>query len=580
MSKLASSSLSPLGKRIFLVLFLMSIGASLAISAALLWLDYQSGVKRYEEVIEQISNSYQSSISYSLWNFDHRQLEAQLQGITNFPGIIYAQVDKDGKVIKSKGDLHKKAHRRLVIPLSYSNNETSYSLGQLRINQNYDDLYESLYSRGAAILLSNILLFIFLAFIVLLVVHYFVTKRLWQMAQWAKDFNLSKIDEELILDQGSLSEDEFSYLVDAINQMRLTIQDELILREKAHTQREQIQEQFSLAVDNAALGFCRYEVNTQKVTFNTHFASQLGTNEVDLEDMPDPMAFLINQISGPHAEEQVAEIERLLKGNRVRLHDRYTMKQQHHVVTLEISFQVISYHENLPLQVLICITDRTQETKLQNKVQQLNEELERDKEGLTSILMSENNKLLDANKEYRKENLKLRLGQQPRHLKALSLLMDEYLESWREAIAPGEYELWNEFLHLDFYKRLTTLDISQMIGNLTTVIAQKHALMISKDLPFSVVADEDPKVLSFTVEKLLFDELLERSSELSVKVRLDRGRLNSWWNLRTDVNEEFLTRSLSYKLADIVVRIRYSGSLSCKKEGEMLTIHLSTPFRT
>src|SRR5690554_7418764 len=79
------------------------------------------------------------------------------------------------------------------------------------------------------------------------------------------------------------------------------------------------------------------------------------------------------------------------------------MKQQHHVVTLEISFQVISYHENLPLQVLICITDRTQETKLQNKVQQLNEELERDKEGLTSILMSENNKLLDANKEYRKE---------------------------------------------------------------------------------------------------------------------------------------------------------------------------------
>src|SRR5690554_8137548 len=96
----------------------MSIGVSLLISAALLWLDYQSGIKRYEEVLNQISSSYQSSISYSLWNFDNRQLESQLQNITNFPGIIYVQVDNDGKIIGSKGDLYAKAQRRFVIPRS------------------------------------------------------------------------------------------------------------------------------------------------------------------------------------------------------------------------------------------------------------------------------------------------------------------------------------------------------------------------------------------------------------------------------------------------------------------------------
>src|SRR5690554_7871891 len=149
----------------------MSIGVSLLISAALLWLDYQSGIKRYEEVLNQISTSYQSSISYSLWNFDNRQLESQLQGITNFPGIVYVQVDNDGKIIGSKGDLYAKAQRRFVIPLYYKNNQTSHLLGQLRINQSYDALYESLYSRGAAILLSNIILFFLVVFIVLIVLH-------------------------------------------------------------------------------------------------------------------------------------------------------------------------------------------------------------------------------------------------------------------------------------------------------------------------------------------------------------------------------------------------------------------------
>src|SRR5690554_4200269 len=356
LAKFTSSTISPLGRRIFVILFLISICVSFAVSAALLWLDYQAGIKRYEEVLNQISSSYQSSISYSLWNFDSRQLESQLQGITNFPGIVYVQVDNDGKVISSKGDLYKKAERRFVIPLFYKNNQTSHLLGQLRINQSYEALYESLYSRGAAILLSNIILFFLVVFIVLIVLHRLVTRRLWKMARWAQSFSLANLDDELIIGKQHHVEDEFSYVVDAINQMRVTIQDELTLREKENLQREQLQEQLALAVDNASLGFCRYELTNKKFICNTHFASQLGTNEVDIEDMRDPMQFFLNQITGPNSVKQIESINQLLRGNKVRLHDRFTMQQDNQKAVLEISFPL---HNSLPIWRVKSPTTRT-----------------------------------------------------------------------------------------------------------------------------------------------------------------------------------------------------------------------------
>lgn len=553
---------------------------SLVVSVALLWLDYQAGIKRYDEVLEQISSSYQSSISYSLWNFDTRQLESQLQGITNFPGIVYVQVDNDGKIISSKGDLYHKAERRFVIPLHYKNNQTSHLLGQLRINQSYDSLYETLYSRGIAILASNIILFFLLTFIMLIVLHRLVTKRLWQMAQWARSFNLSNLEDELVIDQQLHVEDEFTFVVDAINQMRITIQDELTLREKEHLQREQLQEQLALAVDNASLGFCRYEVMKKKFICNTHFASQLGTNEVDVENMRDPMQYLLNQITGPNAAQQVEKVNELLKGNKIRLHDRFTMQQGTQQAVLDISIQIISYEDNCPQQILICMTDLTRESQLQNKITQLNIDKQEDRAVVTNILQLENQKLTDEKKELRQEILKLRLSQQPKHLRALSGLMDENLDSWKEAMAPGEYELWHSFLNIDFYKKLTTVDISQLIGNQSTLIANQYGIKLKKDLPFSIIADEDPDILGFVIDKTLAPELLDCSTEIILRVRLKNAQLNCNWLITTEFTEGLLKNSLSYKLAKIIVKIRYNGQLSCKKEGEQLEISLSTPFRT
>ena len=50
--------------------------------------------------------------------------------------------------------------------------------------------------------------------------------------------------------------------------------------------------ELNLAVDNAALGFCHYDVLQKRFYCNSHFASQLGSTEVDIENLRDPLAFL------------------------------------------------------------------------------------------------------------------------------------------------------------------------------------------------------------------------------------------------------------------------------------------------
>src|SRR5690606_33699343 len=115
-------------------------------------------VADYDKALQQIRSSYQDSITYSLGNFDKRQVETLLQGVSNFAGVGYVQLDHDGTVLHSIGDLYRKSDQRLVIPLQYQNVTGTTELGTLRVSQSYEVLYDTLTGRAADILISQFLL--------------------------------------------------------------------------------------------------------------------------------------------------------------------------------------------------------------------------------------------------------------------------------------------------------------------------------------------------------------------------------------------------------------------------------------
>src|SRR5690606_1012571 len=205
----------------------------------MLWTDYRQGVAEYNKALQQIRSSYQDSITYSLWNFDKRQLETLLQGVSNFPGVVYVQLDHEGTVLHSLGDLYRKSDQRLVIPLQYQNDNGTLPIGSLRVSQNYDDLYNALISRAVEILLSQFLLIFSVAVMLLLIVHRLIARRLQRMADWASAFSLENPDLELTVDRPGDPRDELSYVAAAINDMRTTLQEDLRLRQQEYDQRKQ-----------------------------------------------------------------------------------------------------------------------------------------------------------------------------------------------------------------------------------------------------------------------------------------------------------------------------------------------------
>src|SRR5690606_34011502 len=98
--------------------------------------------------------------------------------------------------------------------------------------------------------------------------------------------------------------DELNMVADAINRMRDTLQQDVDERERARMQLENTKEQLSMAINNAAIGFCRYLPDNDSFECNNHFANQLASTELELESMKHPMDRLMDMISGPHGVEQ------------------------------------------------------------------------------------------------------------------------------------------------------------------------------------------------------------------------------------------------------------------------------------
>lgn len=571
--------LSPLGRRLLFSVLMVSSIVTLLASAAIIWSDYRDGVRLYDKVLEQISSGYQNSITYSLWNFDSRQLDTQLQGIMNFPGVIYVQIDHDGQVLQSLGNLYEKGDRNLVIPLDYTSNDTPHHLGLLRITQSYKSLYESLQTRGVDILISQFLLTLSVSVLMLLIVHRLVTRRLGRMADWALNFRLENPELALNVDHPGYEQDEISQVADAINRMRLTLKHDLERREAENQQREQLKEQLSLAVDNAALGFCRYDIPENTFYCNSHFAGQLGTNEVSIESLKEPMAFFLSHFTGAEADKQRERVRQLLQGNQVRLHDTFLLlNQQQQQRYFDISLQVIRYHENRPQQILICMIDRTAEVTANQHLNDLETRREQETHTLQLALQRENEELKEAQRLLQQELLRLRSNQRHLHMNTLCHLMSGSIRRWHNARPQTDMELWLHFLERDLFGKRISLDISRFVREKLEQVRQRYGITITQSIPLSLIMEEDPAVLEALLHLLFPADVLQYSTQMSVHIKLSDNRLATEIILTSQRLPDQPEQALSFKLAEVLMQLHYEGTLSIRKNQDQLQLRLSMPL--
>lgn len=350
----------------------MSFAITLFMFAYIIASDYEHGVDEIHKGLVQIENSYQPSLSRSLWNFDSEQVITQLDGILNFPGIQYVLVESRDLGNLQAGERPPEPELKHQFSLTYVGENQLTSLGRVTILGTYDHLYQELESKALRILAVQAVKTFTISMLLLLLIHQTITRHLQTLSEWATNFSLHKLDQTPDLGVNDSLPSELENLVSAIGIMHNTLQEDIREREQAEQQIRDTRSHLSLAIENTALGFCRYNTGTNRLEANNHFCNQLRTSKEVLEHMPSPLVNLIDRIEGNMAAEQKERINQLLQGRIQRVQGEFVIRKFNgQDGYFDITLQTIRYQDNRPEEILICSVDKTREHQSMIKVDEL-----------------------------------------------------------------------------------------------------------------------------------------------------------------------------------------------------------------
>lgn len=512
---------SHVGVRLLSYLLTFSFVISLAASSFVIYSDYQRGISQFQKNLDQIHTSYQQSVSYSLWNFDNRQLESQLHGILNFPGVVYVYIENRDKLVQSAGDIYAQADQTYSFELTHQSSSQHYPLGQLFINVNYTGLYDDLKYKAVTIIFTQFLKTFSVSIFILFLVRLLITRRLAIMASWANRFSLKNLDEPLDFNDNSQRNDELDLVANAINGMRETLKSDAEKRETAREQLLETKEQLTVAIDNAALGFARYFPENDRIVCNNHFARHFATTQHELEALPRALEQIRDMIRGKNGPVQREKINQLLLGRISRLHGGFTMTNfRGERCYFDITLQIMHYSESRPKEILICLVDKTRELFASKKAQDLALSMENKVTERTEQLYEEQQ---IAKETIRKLETRLARTNNNVSKKAANifkkLLLQEFSNSFPESTAlPGRLNVYREYLQYCVDDQDVAVDITDVTNRILQTSEVLKGLDTITRLPFSLVISEPKNLLTF-----VFRTLLENEPSVKNTVQLEIG---------------------------------------------------------
>ena len=243
----------PLGSRILLWVLICSLSFALISTAVQLYYDYRKEMTQIESRFELIRSGYLDSLAKSLWDLDKDQVRVQLEGVLNFPDIRFLKLES---TIWSEAITLGKSSESTYIADEASRFELIHNtplkgkqlLGVLYVNIDYEAVYGRLWGTGLITVLSNTLFIFLISIALMVIVQLKITRYLEAMALYTRQIGRGEEDGPLELKRKSSGArpDELDQVVEAINEMRSAILQDISRREQAQEQllynRDQLQE--------------------------------------------------------------------------------------------------------------------------------------------------------------------------------------------------------------------------------------------------------------------------------------------------------------------------------------------------
>lgn len=236
-----------LGKRLLAYLLLFSSFVTFVASSFILYRDYQKELGQKEAYLVQIEKSYLPSLAQSLWDFDLSQVRLQLNGIRNFPYIVYAEVVGTlGKVERAGAITNDRNLERYEFPLTHSEDEELSQVGHLAIVIDMNVIYGTVLDKAIVIIISQFFKTIVISLFILIVVHQLVTRHMEALARWAQQADL---EVPVKLKRNTGYKDELDHVVDSINNMRKLVIYSIEQRDEAFSNLEELNKELEAKVD-------------------------------------------------------------------------------------------------------------------------------------------------------------------------------------------------------------------------------------------------------------------------------------------------------------------------------------------
>ncbi|WDE06261.1 hypothetical protein SG34_004865 [Thalassomonas viridans] len=228
MSKALFSN-NKLSQRVLVYILLCSSVLSLCSTSIQLYADYTDDLSTLEQRFVNIEISYIPSIATSLWDFNEPLVQQQIQGIVQLPDIRYAKIVTGLGNIYEFGNQDVVAKETMEYPVFYGDND----IGTLKVFADYQDIYQRLWQRAGFIITSEFIKIFIVALCIVFIVHLLITRHLYRITHYSQELGSDNLNTELNLSNRPGKKDELDLLVDAINDMRLTLKSDIQKREVA-----------------------------------------------------------------------------------------------------------------------------------------------------------------------------------------------------------------------------------------------------------------------------------------------------------------------------------------------------------
>ena len=217
---------SPLSRRLLITILFSSSIVTLIITAMQLTLDYKNDINLIKSRLDQIRESVVKPMANSVWNFNKKQYNIQLQGILNLDDIVFVEIkNQEGKLIIKKGKTQTRQTISKTFPLVAHDFGKENYVGQLTVIASLSNVYENLMDKVLIILASQAIKTILISTVIVLAFYYLVTRHLRDISQYTRNFDLDD-PSDCCLNRAQPKEyDELNYIVNSLNDLKKALKE-------------------------------------------------------------------------------------------------------------------------------------------------------------------------------------------------------------------------------------------------------------------------------------------------------------------------------------------------------------------